>query len=165
MAYLNVLLILAKGHCYMLHWLSDLLGWISHPVFSEGVDLEQEDDAVRFLGIHIKRNPKTRFLNMAQKGLIKWVLETISLDVGNANEKFTPAKGKPHSKHAHGEPVSGKFNYSSVVEMFLYLAGHWSHLPWHYLCYQFFCHIYVLSKACAWTVPQANWPLSESYCW
>ncbi len=34
---------------------------------SEGVDLEQEDDAARFLGVQIECDPNTGFLNMTQK--------------------------------------------------------------------------------------------------
>ncbi len=48
----------------------------------------------------------------------------LCLDVGTAYEKLTPSKGKPFAKHVHGEPASGNFNYSSVVRMLLYLAGH-----------------------------------------
>ncbi len=61
---------------------------------------------------------------MTQRGLIKRVLETLGLDVGTLNGKFTPAKGKPLVKHVHGEPASGNFNYSSVIGMLLYLADH-----------------------------------------
>ncbi len=38
---------------------------------SEGVELELEDDAAGFLGVHIDHGPKTGFLNMMQKSLIK----------------------------------------------------------------------------------------------
>ncbi len=31
---------------------------------AEGFDLEQEDDADWFLGVHIEHNPNTGFLNM-----------------------------------------------------------------------------------------------------
>ncbi len=34
---------------------------------AQGVDLEQVDDAARFLGVHIECNPNTGFLNMTQK--------------------------------------------------------------------------------------------------
>ncbi len=61
---------------------------------------------------------------MTQKGLIKRVLETLGLDVGTPNGKFTPAKGKPLVKHVQQEPASGDFNYNSVVGMLWYLAGH-----------------------------------------
>ncbi|KAL7460116.1 hypothetical protein ACHAXS_000583, partial [Conticribra weissflogii] len=91
---------------------------------TEGVDLEQEDDAARFLGVHIQHNPNTRFLNISQKGLIKQVLETLGLDVGTANGKFTAVKAKPLAKHMHGESASDDFSYSSVIRMLLYLAGH-----------------------------------------
>ncbi len=39
-------------------------------MYAEGVDLEQEDNAARFLGLHIKSNSKIGFLNLMQKGLI-----------------------------------------------------------------------------------------------
>ncbi len=44
---------------------------------SEGVDLDQEDNAARFLGVQINCNPTTEVLNMTQKGLINQVLETL----------------------------------------------------------------------------------------
>ncbi len=91
---------------------------------AEGVDLEQEDDTGGFLGVHIKRDPNTGFLNITPKGLIKQLLETLGLDVGTANGKLTPAKGKPLANHAQGEPASGDFNYSRVVGMLSHLAGH-----------------------------------------
>ncbi len=34
-------------------------------------DLEQEDDAAGFLGVHMECNPETGLLNMTLKGLIK----------------------------------------------------------------------------------------------
>ncbi len=71
----------------------------------EGVDLEQEHDATRFFGLYIKWNAQTGFLNMMQKDLIKPVLETLGLNIGTATGKFTPVKGKPLVKHAHGEPA------------------------------------------------------------
>ncbi len=91
---------------------------------TEGVDLEQDDDAARVLGVHIKRNPETRFLKMTPICLIKWVLETLGLNVGTANGKITPAKGKPLIKHVHREPAFGDFNYSSVVWLLLNVAEH-----------------------------------------
>ncbi len=59
-----------------------------------------------------------------QKGQIKYVIETLGLDIETANGKFTNAKGKPLAKNVHGEPVSGDFNYISMVGMLLYLAGY-----------------------------------------
>ncbi len=57
---------------------------------------------------------------MMQKGPIKKeVLESLGLDVGIVNKNITPVKGKPFVKHVQGEPVSGNFNYSSMVGMFL----------------------------------------------
>ncbi len=62
--------------CYV----DDLIFWtrnekdiveLAVQLHAEGVDLEQEDDAARFLGVHIERDLNTGFLNMTQKGLIK----------------------------------------------------------------------------------------------
>ncbi len=61
---------------------------------------------------------------MMQKEHIKQELENFGLNVGTANGKFTPAKEKPLSKHVHVEPACGNFNYSNMVGMLLYLAGH-----------------------------------------
>ncbi len=69
---------------------------------------------------HSERDPKTGFLNLMQKDLIKQVLENIGLDVGAANGKFTSPKGKPLAKNVQGEPASGDFNYSSVVGLQMY---------------------------------------------
>ncbi len=88
------------------------------------VDLEQEDDAVVYLGVNIEHDPNTGFLIMMQKGLIRQVLETLGLYVETAYGNVIPAKGKPLAKHKHREPAAGNFNYSSVVGMLLYLAGH-----------------------------------------
>ncbi len=90
---------------------------------TEGVDWEQEDDAARILGVHIEHDPKTGYLNIIQKDLLKWVLETLSLSVETTSGKFTPVKGKNLIKHAHGEHAFWNFNYSSVVGMLFYLAG------------------------------------------
>ncbi len=114
--------------CYV----DDLIFWakqkdiveLAVQLHAEKVDLEQEDDAAGFLGVHIEPDLNTGILSMTQKSLIKQVLETLGLSVGTANGEFTPAKGEPLAKHVHREPASGDFNYSSVVAMLLYLAGH-----------------------------------------
>ncbi len=60
------------------------------------VSLEQLYNADEFLLVCIKNNSKTIFLNIMQKRLIKYVLETLCLDVRTMNRKFTftPTKGK-----------------------------------------------------------------------
>ncbi len=94
---------------------------------AEGFDLEQEVDADWFLGVHIEHNPNTGFLNMMKEGLIKQVLKTLGLDVRTANGKLTPHKGKTLTKHVHGEPASGDFNYSMWLECFCILLD--THTP------------------------------------
>ncbi len=86
------------------------IGDLTIQLYTEGVDIEQEDDDTGFLAVHIEHKHKTGFLHMTQRGLIKQVLETLGLDVGTANGKFTPSRGNPLVKHAHGDPASGNFN-------------------------------------------------------
>ncbi|KAL7448319.1 hypothetical protein ACHAXS_000145, partial [Conticribra weissflogii] len=114
-------------------YIDDLFFWarnekdavdLSVQFYTKGFDPDQDGDAARFLGVHIEHDPNTGFLNMMQKRLIKQMLETFVLNIGTANGKITPAKGKPLAKHTHGEPGSGNFNYISVVGVFFYLAGH-----------------------------------------
>ncbi|KAL7460167.1 hypothetical protein ACHAXS_000632 [Conticribra weissflogii] len=109
-AYLKLLLIPASfigekviAICYI----NDLIIWARHKkdiLHTKGVDFEQEDDAAGFLGVHIECNPNTEFLDMMQK--------------------VHPCQRKGSCQTAHGQPVSGNFNYSSVVGMLLHLVGH-----------------------------------------
>jgi hypothetical protein len=89
-----------------------------------GVDLEKEDDAAGFLGVTLDRDASTGLLEMKQTGLIKRVIEALSLDDRYAKEKHTPAKTKALVKDADGEVAHGRFRYSSVVGMLLYLSCH-----------------------------------------
>ena len=88
------------------------------------VNLEQEDDAARFLGVTLERDPETGLLEMKQTGLIKQVIEALGLNNGLVKEKYTPSESKPLVKNINGEAASGAFSYSSVVGMLLYLSGH-----------------------------------------
>ncbi len=56
-------------------------------LLAKGVDLKQGDDAARSLGVHIECNPKTGFLNMTQKSLIKkyWKLLALMLELHMEN--------------------------------------------------------------------------------
>ncbi len=69
----------------------------------------QEDDTAGFPGVDMKHNCKNGFLNMTRKCLIKQVSEALGLNVGTTNRKFTPADGKPLTKHLHGESASFSF--------------------------------------------------------
>jgi hypothetical protein len=89
-----------------------------------GVDLEKEDDAARFLGVTLDCDASTGLLEMKQTGLIKQVIKALGLDDGYAKGKHTPAKTKALVKDADGEVAHGRFSYSSVVGMLLYLSVH-----------------------------------------
>jgi len=88
-----------------------------------GVDLEQEDDAVGFLGVTLEQDPETSLLEMKQTGLIKRIIEALGLDDG-AKGKVTRSESKQLVKDINGDLASGAFSYSSVVGMLLYLSGH-----------------------------------------
>ncbi|KAL7460244.1 hypothetical protein ACHAXS_002289 [Conticribra weissflogii] len=60
--YVDVLVFWARNE-------KDIVGLSSHCMLKE--DLEQEDDAAGFLGVHMECNPETGLLNMTLKGLIK----------------------------------------------------------------------------------------------
>jgi hypothetical protein len=88
-----------------------------------GVDLEQENNTARFLGVTLEQDPETGLLEMKQTGLIKRVIKALGLDNGLVKGKCTPSESKPLVKNLNGEAASGAFSYSSVVGMLLYLSG------------------------------------------
>ena len=90
----------------------------------EEMDLEQEDDAAGFLGVRLEKSESSGLIEMKQTGLIDRIIETLGLDKGTVNGKFTPAEANPLVKDEDGPSASGDFNYASVVGMLLYLAGH-----------------------------------------
>jgi hypothetical protein len=89
-----------------------------------GVDLDQEDDAAGFLGVTLDCDASTGLLGMKHTGLIKRVIEALGLDDGYAKGKHTLAESKPLVKDADREGVHGRFSYSNVIGMLLYLSGH-----------------------------------------
>jgi hypothetical protein len=89
-----------------------------------GVDLEQEDDTIGFIGVTLKQDPEIGLIKMKQTGLIKQVIKALGLDDGYAKGKYTPSESKPLVKDINGNSPSGAFSYSSIVGMLLYLSGH-----------------------------------------
>ena len=61
---------------------------------------------------------------MKQHGLIVRVISAVLLDDGMAKVKYTTSGSVTLVKNEDGIPVSGSFNYSSVVLMLLYLSVH-----------------------------------------
>ena len=90
----------------------------------QGVDLDQEDDAAGVLGVTLGHDEANCLMEMKQDGLINLVLETLGLDDGMANNKFTPSESSPLVKDEYGLADCGSFRYISVVGILLYLSGH-----------------------------------------
>ncbi len=88
-----------------------------------GVDLEQETDAARFLGIQMECDPDG-LLEMKQESLTLCIIEAMGLDIGTVTPKWMPAESAPLVKDAEGFLSTCAFSYSSVVGMLLYFSGH-----------------------------------------
>jgi hypothetical protein len=63
-------------------------------------------------------------LEMKQTILIQRVITALGLDDGYTKGKHTPAESRPLVKDTDKEGAHGKFNYSSVVGMLLFLSCH-----------------------------------------
>ena len=59
------------------------------------VELEEEGDAARFLGVQLPREKTTGHIHMTQEGLIKRIIEALGLDMDQTNAKGPPAECKP----------------------------------------------------------------------
>ncbi len=86
--------------------------------------LEQETDAAGFLGIWMERDPDTGIFGNETGGTHTLYHWSNGLDVGTVTPKWTPAEASPLVKNSEGAPATGKFSYSSVVRMLLYLSDH-----------------------------------------
>jgi hypothetical protein len=87
-----------------------------------GLDLDKESTSgniANYLGIEIRRE-RDGTLVLTQKGLIKRILEAMSLE--SANPKDTPAI-KVLGSFKDSPPFSGSYNYRSVVGMMMYLTS------------------------------------------
>ncbi len=71
-----------------------------------GVDLEQEDDAARFLEVMLEQDPERGLLEMKRTRLIKQVIKALGLDNECAKGKYTPLKSKPLVKDINGKSTS-----------------------------------------------------------
>ncbi len=121
---------------------------------SEGVDLQQEDNAAGFLGVHIECNHMTGFLKILQKGLIKQVSKTLDPDDGTENENFTPVKGKIFPNTCTESLLLVISTTAVYLEHSCILLD--THAPTLLMLSIVLQDIYVLPKACAWKCPEAN---------
>lgn len=86
------------------------------------MDLEVEGEVLGFLGVHINNNTETGTITLTQSGLIKRIIEALSVE--NMPIKRTPAMAEPLVKDEAGDFPDGDFNYSSVIGMLQYLQNH-----------------------------------------
>ena len=69
-----------------------------------GVDLEQEDNVSRFVGVPFEIDPKIVLLEMKHTVLIQRVIEAVGLDDGMPKGQFAPSEAKPLVKDDNYEP-------------------------------------------------------------
>ena len=119
--------------CIAVMYVDDILMWstdvnhiyaLGESLRESGVELEEEGDAAGFLGVKLSRVDGTNQLVMTQEGLTSRIIEALGLDDETSTPKGTPCIKAPLHKDLDGDPISGAFNYPSVVGMLLYLAGH-----------------------------------------
>ena len=87
---------------------------------ARGFKLTVEDDVYAFLGVEVHKLP-TGEIELKQSGLISKVLALCGMK--DCNTKATPCNQVPLGTDAHGEPVTGKFEYASAVGMLMYLCS------------------------------------------
>ena len=82
-------------------------------------NMKDSGEADVCLGIHIRRNRKTRILTIDQGAYINKVLREISMD--NSKAVFTPIDGYEYIKPAlDGEPMADQLEYQKAVGSLMY---------------------------------------------
>jgi hypothetical protein len=88
---------------------------------TEDVTLNKEGSAEGYLGINIQRNGCQ--ITFTQVGIMKRIIDALSLDSKHSTAVATPAEKAALGKDIDGPPASGQVNYASMIGMLLYL-GH-----------------------------------------
>ena len=111
-------------------WVDDVLFFARDEVDIDSIivslkkdfELKVEGDVSSFLGMEVIKNSEGSF-ELSQSGLINRILSAMGLE--KCNSTRTPADTKPLGSDMHGNACSrqGRWQYSSVVGMMLYLAG------------------------------------------
>jgi hypothetical protein len=87
-----------------------------------GMDLEEEDDVARFLGVLIRRHSSTDpTIELLQTGLIQRIVD--ALQISHPPSKRTPAKLGVLGSDPKGDQPNSTFNYASVLGMMGYLQA------------------------------------------
>ena len=86
----------------------------------DGLKLTVEEDIYAFLGVEVDRKSNGD-VELRQRGLIDKILVTCGMV--DCNTKSTPCNQVPLGSDLSGDPVTGKFEYASVVGMLMYLSS------------------------------------------
>ena len=89
----------------------------------QGVDLEEENDAARFLGLPLTKTV-VGYIMMTQEGLLDPIIESMCLDVDHSTTNSTPCMKFTLTKYLYGDTCYESFACASIVGMMMYLAGH-----------------------------------------
>ena len=96
----------------VLMYVEDILMWSNEDQYmtditkllnTEGVDLEDENDAGGFLGVQLTKKAGG-YMMMNQEGMIDRIIEDICLDVDHSTPKLTPYMNDPLKKYLDGDP-------------------------------------------------------------
>jgi len=85
----------------------------------EEFDLDEEEDIAGFLGVEIS-TASDGTKTLTQKGLTERVLKLMGLE--DVSGKSTPAEYGTIGSDKDGEPLDTEWNYSSALDMMMYLA-------------------------------------------
>ena len=88
---------------------------------NENLSLEKEDNVAGFLFVHLNVDHDNRTVELTQFGLLDRIIVAMSLI--NATEIKLPAEYGALPKDKDGELCKVEFNYSTIVEMLLYLQN------------------------------------------
>jgi hypothetical protein len=83
--------------------------------------LQDEGDVSAFLGVQVRKDPKTKMISLSQPGLIEQVIKDVGLDE-HSKGKSTPADSNLYADK-DGLPRREQWNYRSVIGKLNYIAN------------------------------------------
>jgi hypothetical protein len=99
---------------------NDLIHSFVTKLRQSGFELEIEGSFEQYLGIKFERDPRTKAIELTQKGLVQKIITEVGLQ--NCKPNRTPASQLALGKDDEGEAMTETWSYPSVIGMLLYLS-------------------------------------------